>query len=54
MAQPFTICVGTVGAVVWFSPDSGDHWRRSKMNLPFHAEPGEVQIRSLTASPHNP
>ena len=54
MAQPFTICVGTVGAGVWFSPDSGDHWRRSKMNLPFHAEPGEVQIRSLTASPHNP
>jgi photosystem II stability/assembly factor-like uncharacterized protein len=54
MAQTFTICVGTVGAGVWFSPDSGDHWRRSKMNLPFHAEPGEVQIRSLSVSPHNP
>ena len=24
------------------------------MNLPFHAEPGEVQIRSLAVSPHNP
>ncbi len=54
MAQNFTICVGTVGAGVWFSPDGGDHWRRSKMDLPFHAEPGEVQIRSLSVSPHNP
>ena len=54
MAQPFTICVGTVGEGVWFSPDGGDHWRRSKMNLPFEAEPGEVQIRSLSVSPHNP
>ena len=54
MAQKFTICVGTVGAGVWFSPDGGDHWRRSKMDLPFHAEPGEIQIRSLSVSPHNP
>src|SRR5689334_15254660 len=54
MAKGFTICVGTVGAGVWFSPDGGDHWRRSKMALPFHAEPGEVQIRTLAVSPHNP
>jgi photosystem II stability/assembly factor-like uncharacterized protein len=54
MAHNFTICVGTVGAGVWFSQDGGDHWRRSKMNLPFHAEPGEIQIRSLSVSPHNP
>jgi len=54
MAQGFTICVGTVGAGVWFSPDGGDHWRRSKMALPFHAEPGEIQIRALALSPHNP
>jgi photosystem II stability/assembly factor-like uncharacterized protein len=54
MAQGFTICVGTVGAGVWFSPDGGDHWRRSKMKLPFEAEPGEIQIRSLATSPHNP
>src|ERR1700682_2894744 len=54
MEQNFTICVGTVGAGVWFSPDGGDHWRRSKMDLPFHAEPGEVQIRALALSPHNP
>ena len=54
MAEQFTICVGTVGAGVWFSPDGGDHWRRSKMDLPFHAEPGEIQIRALALSPHDP
>ncbi len=53
MTQDFTICVGTVGAGVWFSPDCGEHWRRSRMNLPFDAEPGEIQIRSLAVSPHN-
>src|SRR5271156_3211083 len=54
MANDFTICVGTVGAGVWFSPDGGDHWRRSKMKLPFYAEPGEIQVRTLAVSPHNP
>ena len=54
MTSDFTICVGTVGAGVWFSPDGGEHWRRSRMNLPFEAEPGEIQIRSLAVSPHNP
>ncbi len=54
MTQGFTICVGTVGAGVWFSPDSGAHWRRSRMKLPFDAEPGEIQIRALAVSPHNP
>ena len=52
MMQDFTICVGTIGAGVWFSPDGGEHWRRSRMNLPFEAEPGEIQIRSLAVSPH--
>ena len=54
MNTDFTICVGTVGAGVWFSPDGGEHWRRSRMNLPFEAEPGEIQIRSLAVSAHNP
>jgi photosystem II stability/assembly factor-like uncharacterized protein len=54
MAHDFTICVGTVGAGVWFSPDGGEHWRRSRMNVPFDAEPGEIQIRALAVSPHNP
>jgi photosystem II stability/assembly factor-like uncharacterized protein len=54
MTQDFTICVGTVGAGMWHSSDAGEHWRRSKMDLPFHAEPGEIQIRNLAVSPHNP
>jgi len=52
--KDFTICVGTVGAGVWYSPNSGGKWRRSKMNLPFHAEPGEVQIRALAVYPQDP
>lgn len=54
MTKDFTICLGTVGAGVWYSPDGGEKWRRSKMNLPFHAEPGEIQIRALAVSPHPP
>lgn len=52
--KDFTICVGTVGAGVWHSPNGGGKWRRSKMNLPFHAEPGEVQIRALAVYPQDP
>ncbi|MGO9060348.1 MAG: WD40/YVTN/BNR-like repeat-containing protein [Candidatus Binataceae bacterium] len=54
MAHEFTLCVGTVGAGVWYSADGGERWRRSAMKLPFYAEPGEIQIRSLAVSPHNP
>ena len=54
MAKEFTICLGTVGAGVWYSPDSGERWKRSRINLPFHAQPGEIQIRALAISPHNP
>jgi len=54
MAKDFTICLGTVGAGVWYSPDSGERWKRSRINLPFHAQPGEIQIRALAVSPHNP
>src|SRR3984893_9968795 len=54
MASDFTICVGTVGAGDWFSPDGRDHWRRSRMKLPFYAEPGEIQVRTRVVSPHNP
>jgi photosystem II stability/assembly factor-like uncharacterized protein len=52
--KDFTICVGTVGAGVWYSPNGGEKWRRSKMNLPFHAEPGEIQIRSFAVYPQDP
>ena len=54
MSKDFTICIGTVGAGVWFSPNSGERWKRSKMKLPFHGEPGEVQIRSSAVYPQNP
>jgi photosystem II stability/assembly factor-like uncharacterized protein len=54
MTKDFTICIGTVGAGVWHSPNSGEKWRRSKMNLPFHAEPGEIQIRALAVYPQDP
>jgi len=54
MAKDFTICLGTVGAGVWYSPDSGERWKRSRITLPFHAQPGEIQIRALAISPHNP
>jgi photosystem II stability/assembly factor-like uncharacterized protein len=53
MAKDFTICIGTVGAGVWYSPNCGEKWRRSKMKLPFQAEPGEVQIRALAVYPDN-
>lgn len=52
--KDFTICVGTVGAGVWHSSNGGEKWRRSKMNLPFQAEPGEIQIRSLVVYPQDP
>ena len=29
MVKDFTICVGTVGAGVWYSSNGGDNWRRS-------------------------
>lgn len=53
MAQDHTICVGTVGAGVWYSPDSGETWQRSRMKVPFDDQPGEIQIRALAVSPHN-
>ena len=51
MKNDYTICVGTVGAGVWYSSNGGNNWRRSEMNLPFYAEPGEIQIRALAVSP---
>ena len=53
MAQDHTICVGTVGSGVWTSTDSGKTWRRSRMDLPFEDQPGEIQIRALAVSPHD-
>jgi len=54
MTTQFTICVGTIGEGVWHSTDAGEHWRRCRMKLPFHAQPGEIQMRSPAVSPHDP
>lgn len=54
MTLDHTICVGTVGSGVWYSSDSGDHWRQARMEVPFEAQPGEIQVRALAAAPSNP
>jgi photosystem II stability/assembly factor-like uncharacterized protein len=54
MTQDFTICVGTVGAGLWYSSDSGERWERSKMELPFFNRANDIQVRTLAVSPHNP
>ena len=53
MAQDYTICLGTVGAGVWYSRDSGETWKRSRMKVPFENQPGEIQIRALAVAPHD-
>ncbi len=52
MTAEFTICAGTVGSGIWYSSDSGERWRRAKMELPFFSKAGDVQVRTLTVSPH--
>lgn len=54
MADDFTILVGTIGSGVWYSSNGGENWRRSRLALPFSAEPGEIQIRALATRPGNP
>ncbi|HLH75731.1 MAG TPA: hypothetical protein VKV28_02890 [Candidatus Binataceae bacterium] len=50
----FTICVGTVGAGIWYSPDGGEHFKKARMQLPFFWEIGDIQVRALAVSPHDP
>jgi photosystem II stability/assembly factor-like uncharacterized protein len=54
MAAEFTICAGTVGSGIWYSRDSGERWKRAKMELPFFSRAGDVQVRTLAVSPHTP
>ena len=54
MPAGFTICAGTVGSGIWYSRDSGERWRRAKMELPFFSRAGDVQVRTLAIAPHNP
>jgi photosystem II stability/assembly factor-like uncharacterized protein len=53
MATEFTICAGTVGAGIWYSRDSGERWKRAKMELPFFSRAGDIQVRALAVSPHD-
>jgi len=54
MTAEFTICAGTVGSGIWYSRDSGERWKRAKMELPFFSKAGDVQVRTLAVSPHMP
>ena len=49
MAGNYSILVGTTGAGLFQSPDSGNNW--SRIRDPF---PGESQIRALASDPQNP
>ena len=49
MAGNYSILVGTTGAGLFHSPDSGQSW--SRIGVPF---PGESQIRALTVDPQSP
>lgn len=54
MPTGFTICAGTVGSGIWYSSDSGERWKRAKMELPFFSSAGDVAVRALAVSPHTP
>jgi len=54
MTTEFTICAGTVGGGIWYSRDSGEQWKRAKMELPFFYRAGDIQVRTLAVSPHYP
>ena len=49
MAGDYSILVGTTGAGLFHSPDSGQTW--SRIGAPF---PGESQIRALAVDPGAP
>ena len=49
MAGSYSILVGTTGAGLFHSPDSGDNW--SRIGSPI---PGESQIRALAVDPQSP
>ena len=48
MAGNYSIMVGTTGAGLFHSADSGESWRR--VGAPF---PGESQVRALAVDPRN-
>ncbi|HUY20153.1 MAG TPA: YCF48-related protein [Candidatus Binataceae bacterium] len=54
MATDYTICMGTVGAGIWYSPDRGEHWNKSRVELPYFWELGDIRVYAMAASPHQP
>jgi photosystem II stability/assembly factor-like uncharacterized protein len=49
MAAKYSICLGTVGWGVWYSPDSGESWRRHRPPFPLNS-----RIQALVAHPTQP
>jgi photosystem II stability/assembly factor-like uncharacterized protein len=54
LAGDFTICLGTQNEGVWVSHDGGGDWLRSALDLPPYARAGEVDVRAIAVSPHDP
>ncbi|MBB6377517.1 photosystem II stability/assembly factor-like uncharacterized protein [Pseudonocardia eucalypti] len=48
------MCLGTQNEGVWVSHDGGSEWLRSRLDLPPYARAGEVDVRAVAVSPHNP
>ena len=49
MSKNFTICVGTIGAGLWRSPDGGESWERLRSNIW-----GDSRVFGLTTHPKDP
>ena len=49
MSKDYTICVGSVGGGLSFSPDGGETWERMREPIP-----SECNVRALAAYPDNP
>jgi photosystem II stability/assembly factor-like uncharacterized protein len=54
LSGSFTICLGTQNEGVWVSHDAGGEWLRSTLELPPYARAGEVDVRAVAVSPHDP
>jgi photosystem II stability/assembly factor-like uncharacterized protein len=52
MTNDFTICMGTVGAGIWFSSDCGEHWSKARVELPYFWELGDIRVYAMAVSPH--
>ena len=51
MAKDFTVCMGTLGAGVWRSPDGGTTWRRARLGDGYQ---GEKSVYDFATHPTDP